>query len=502
MKKIEYAGVWWLPEVPENKVSGTLNIIYGEGIILTLSESFSKNNNDNELKVLNPKIILGKSTDDKEITLYNCYEIVPYLDSIGMPSRLYCDTAFIGVHFPKEEDIKFTDLTFKCTYLDDWLNIASIELEDVSKDEIILKFKNPKPIKVNIDDFTITFKSKFQFEDLFEAKEDKFLNVEEMKIMPKKSISIIALNERHLTEFLRIIFHLLRFISLGLNFPVYLQEIKGISEAKKEKIGKKTYRYEVIEIFHNVSKFNQQITELSEVDFLFTCRDIKDKLEEVLQIWFKHSALFEKVYDTYFEILYNRQISLEHKFLSLVRALEIYYDFNSKMHNLGKSYALSEDRWNSVKNEIINLIFNMLSEKEANILMRNLDCLNRFPLEEKLGYILNNCLGQYLKELNEFIDDFITDENDFIEKIVMIKDRLSNSTNEYISKGKSIKSSELRNIVLNLKRLLEICILRDLNFSFETIKKIYSKRSIKDLKRQLEEMEAELMNDPNVFRKS
>jgi len=198
--------------------------------------------------------------------------------------------------------------------------------------------------------------------------------------------------------------------------------------------------------------------------------------------------LFEKVYDAYFEILYNRQISLEHKFLSLVRALEIYYDFNSKMHNLGNSYALSEDRWNSVKNEIINLIFNMLSEKEANILMRNLDCLNRFPLEEKLGYILNNCLGQYLKELNEFIDDFITNENDFIEKIVMIKDRLSNSTNEYISKGKFIKSSELRNIVLNLKRLLEICILRDLNFSFETIKEIYSKRSIKDLKRQLEEM--------------
>jgi len=62
MEEIKYTGVWWLPKVPENKVFGTLNIIYGEGIILTLSESFSKDNNDNELKVLNLKIVLGKST--------------------------------------------------------------------------------------------------------------------------------------------------------------------------------------------------------------------------------------------------------------------------------------------------------------------------------------------------------------------------------------------------------------------------------------------------------
>jgi len=503
MKEIQYTGVWWLPEAPDNKVSGTLSIVYGDGIFLELSESFNKDNDsDNELKAFNPTIILGKSTNNAEITLYNCYEIVPYLDSIGMPTKLYCETAFIGVHFPKEEDIKFIDLTFKCTYLDDWLKIAVVELEDVSKDEIIVKFKNPKPIKVKIDDFTIAFKSKFQLGDLFGAKEDQFLNIEEIRVYPKKSIVISPSNERHFTDFLKMISHLLRFISLGLNYPVYLQEIKGYSEVKREKVGKKTYKYDPIRIYHNVAKFHQEFISLTETDFLFTCRDIKDSLEKILQNWFKNSKLFERVYNAYFEMFYNKQVSLEHKFLGLIKALEIYHDHKRKVNDSNSFNVLSEDKWNKVKNEIVKLINNMLSKNEASILIKNLDCLNRLSLQEKLKYLLNNCLGKYLKEFNEVIDEFITDENEFIKRVVMIENMLSDFANENILYDKPIKKNELANVVLNLKRLLEICILRDLGFSFDMIKNIYSKRSVKDLKRQLKEMEAELINDPNVIRKS
>jgi len=483
MKEIQYTGVWWLPEALDNKVSGTLSIVYGNGIFLTLNDSFNKDNNsDNELKVLNPTIILGKSTNNTEITLYNCYEIVPYLDSIGMPTKLYCETAFIGVHFFKEEDIKFIDLTFKCTYLDDWLNIATIELEDVSKDEIIVKFKNPKPIKVKIDDFTIAFKSKFQLGDLFEGKEDQFLNIEEIRVYPKKSIVISPSNERHFTDFLKIINHLLRLISLGLNYPVYLQEIKGISEVKREKIGKKTYKFDPIQIFHNVAKFHQEFISFTKTDFLFTCRDIKDSLEKILQNWFKNSKLFERVYNAYFEMFYNKQVSLEHKFLGLIKALEIYHDHKRKVNDSNSFNVLSEDKWNIVQNEIVNLINNMLSKNEASILIKNLDCLNRLSLQEKLKYLLNNCLGKYLKELNKVIDEFITGENEFIKRVVMIENMLSNFANENILYDKPIKKNELANVVLNLKRLLEICILRDLGFSFDMIKNIYSKRSVKDFK--------------------
>jgi hypothetical protein len=201
-------------------------------------------------------------------------------------------------------------------------------------------------------------------------------------------------------------------------------------------------------------------------------------------------------------MFYNKQISLEHKFLGLTKALEIYHDYKRKVNDSNSFNILSEDKWNKVKNEIVKLINNMLSKNEASILIKNLDCLNRLSLQEKLKYLLNNCLGKYLKELNEVIDEFITDENEFIKKVVMIENMLNNFANENILYDKPIKKNELANVVLNLKRLLEICILRDLGFSFDMIKNIYSKRSVKDLKRQLKEMEVELINDPNVIRKS
>jgi len=257
-----------------------------------------------------------------------------------------------------------------------------------------------------------------------------------------------------------------------------------------------------IQIFHNVAKFHQEFISLTETDFLFTCRDIKDSLEKILQNWFKNSKLFERVYNAYFEMFYNKQVSLEHKFLGLIKALEIYHDHKRKVNDSNSFNVLSEDKWNKVKNEIVKLINNMLSKNEASILIKNLDCLNRLSLQEKLKYLLNNCLGKYLKEFNEVIDEFITDENEFIKRVVMIENMLSDFANENILYDKPIKKNELANVVLNLKRLLEICILRDLGFSFDMIKNIYSKRSVKDLKRQLKEMEAELINDPNVIRKS
>jgi ApeA N-terminal domain 1 len=42
MNAREYAGVWWLPNIPDNKVSGTLSFSDEEGILLRLIGSFEE----------------------------------------------------------------------------------------------------------------------------------------------------------------------------------------------------------------------------------------------------------------------------------------------------------------------------------------------------------------------------------------------------------------------------------------------------------------------------
>lgn len=72
IEELKYAGVWWLPDKPEDRVSGTLRFTSDEGAILDLIGSF-KDIKDID-KVQRAEFILGLSSDGKNITLYKCVE--------------------------------------------------------------------------------------------------------------------------------------------------------------------------------------------------------------------------------------------------------------------------------------------------------------------------------------------------------------------------------------------------------------------------------------------
>jgi len=63
----EYKGIWWLPDKPEEQVSGTLRFTLDEGTISTLIGPFKDTKDMN--KTLEPETILGVSSDGKNITL-------------------------------------------------------------------------------------------------------------------------------------------------------------------------------------------------------------------------------------------------------------------------------------------------------------------------------------------------------------------------------------------------------------------------------------------------
>ena len=72
IKEFEYKGIWWLPDNPEKRISGTLRFTPNEGAILDLIGSFKDIKNIN--KTLEPEIVLGISSNGKNITLYKCIE--------------------------------------------------------------------------------------------------------------------------------------------------------------------------------------------------------------------------------------------------------------------------------------------------------------------------------------------------------------------------------------------------------------------------------------------
>ncbi len=70
MEEFEHNGIWWLPQNPQAKISGTLNFHPGDGATLHLIGSFK---GLKELNLLSHhSIILGITTQGKRITLHDC----------------------------------------------------------------------------------------------------------------------------------------------------------------------------------------------------------------------------------------------------------------------------------------------------------------------------------------------------------------------------------------------------------------------------------------------
>jgi len=69
---IELKGYWWLPNLEENKLSGTLTFSQEDGAFLEIVGVFST---ERTAQIEQPTIILGITQQGKPVTLYKCFYI-------------------------------------------------------------------------------------------------------------------------------------------------------------------------------------------------------------------------------------------------------------------------------------------------------------------------------------------------------------------------------------------------------------------------------------------
>src|SRR6266540_2513351 len=109
-KSFELKGYWWLPETPENQVSGTLSFLPSELVSLELMGSLIKLDNPNPRRedFINPSIILGVSLQGQPVTIAKCTQVQSTGSLVGISTSKFTGYfAYIGVHFSTEAQIKF-----------------------------------------------------------------------------------------------------------------------------------------------------------------------------------------------------------------------------------------------------------------------------------------------------------------------------------------------------------------------------------------------------------
>ena len=146
--------MWWFPDKPETRLSGTLRINPYKTAVLEVIGYFE---NITDVPILTRHdIILGKTLDGRDVTLYACIETNRDWNFPGF-SRSSCNigTVFIGAHFLRKEDQNFKKLLVHYQNLDEWVNISGFQLEN--KDELVIRYKPPEVISVRpYEDWTIS----------------------------------------------------------------------------------------------------------------------------------------------------------------------------------------------------------------------------------------------------------------------------------------------------------------------------------------------------------
>lgn len=458
MKSLELVGHWWLSANPKKTIAGTLKFDPVNGGSLDLLGSFQDFPEFG--KVFDVDIILG-FVDGKRITLFRCYAKGSNMNltaggPVSIKSSFIVSVVFIGYHFEKKEDVVFKTLSASYSYLEDWTQITGFQFSLQSDKENHLnqyevKYKFPDKLEANIEGARLSLDYSFR-DGGDKLREFKLTQTTFLKIEPTVAC--------HIEEYFRsYLYHAQNFISLGVGRAVYPLIMKGKNENCKIDLGEGRTEYSDIEIYYKTKEFQESSKKIHPMDMLFFLGDIKDDLEKYLNNWFKKAELIQPVYDLYFATLYSPKMYLQHEFLSLIQALEVYH---RRVH--GGKY-LSDDDFKGVYEKLVNAI---PGETEADF---------QASLTGKMKYLHEYSLRKRLKKIT---DDFknvigilIKDVSFFMKSIEDTRNFLTHYDTSLEDKKKD--GQELYTLTEQMKFLLEICFLSEIGMTEDKIKQLVTR---------------------------
>lgn len=437
IQEFNYKGQWFLPENPENKVSGILTFDAKSDPKLELYGTFSSRKEF----LRETDLILGITVAGEYITLYNSVEVERH-NTNGNEASIY-STFYVlkGCHYHTMESLVVNRISGRFKNLDKWVNEYGYKInhDSLNADSFSVNYKKPDDLTISLNDnlkATLRFFYDHPFtETINTIKLNQFIYYELEYQTPVKFME--ALDNLCLFQ---------NFITLSCYEPAYPLAISVITIPQPDN--------ECWSALFYKPGFNYIATETSYRKFLFRYTDIKDNFESIIKKWYSVSKELEPVSDLMFSNFYLREKSPVNNFLNVMQALETYH----RLFKDSKPFNKEEyDQWAS------NLV-SMVSNEQY-----------REMLEQKLKYANEQSLPKRIKDLvtNLPIDSF----KDIIGKEKSLIYKASNNRNYYTHYGAELKKEALTGIELSkltqrLHVLLICTILLELNFTTDQIDKI------------------------------
>jgi len=443
VEELKIEGFWWLPERQDLELPGTLTFSPHEGFSLEVQGLIS------ELPELD--IILGCSHQGEDITLYKCFMSFYEFNIFGFDRLTFsAHFGFIGAHFSRSSEIKFKKISVRYRYLDEWLGVSVFDSTH-KHDECLIEVndKLQESIEINLlEDIKIQFQIKLL---------TIYPSQKEVCIKKEALFTLEFPEEKDFEDLYRYINIFQNLLSLLISETTYPIKIYGYSEKLAYIFGDKKY-YKPIEIIYKLPPFMLKKEEKTIYPFEMLCPylSIKENITTIFNNWLEKAEVLEPVHDLYFGVIYNGDLYLRFQFLSLVMALEVYH--RRMIRNEDISREKHEKR-------IRRILDNIPNEQDRKWLQEKLKYSNEPSLRKRLRDIYKKLKGI------EFIKSIIPNEKKFIDKVVNTRNYLVHY--DLSLKDKALRGEKLYWLTQKLRVMVEMCLLKELGLSDETINNIY-----------------------------
>ncbi|MFM2315567.1 MAG: hypothetical protein RLZZ04_4845 [Cyanobacteriota bacterium] len=454
----KYEGYWWLPENPDEKVTGSLSINSinrREGIELRIIGSLQSPHSSSSDRA-SPEIILGQAINGNLITLIDPIRTNSQSNSSNFSVDLSACTyraqvAIIGKrHFNSKEDVVFTSADIRFSLLDEWLCQSGFSEEKKTNEQghhtqFNLKYEYLETIEFNIDSIDLKFKTKYVLD-----RHHKYLYLK-YEISQKSFFKVEPGHPQNLDWYNNIFESLRRFITVLSGFPVSITDI--ITYGNEYFIDKciKTENFNINhQLFNNfIETFDKHPN-----DLLTRLDHIGIELPVILNNWFEKSEILEPAI-----ILYVATLSIdlgysEFRFLNYAQALEALH-----RRVFGGKY-LTDEEYQPVCKIITNSIPKSVETSHRDSLKGRIKYGHEFSQRKRIKLLLDevweDCLDEYIDNKDVFIDKVINTRNYLIHY-------------DSVSERQAAKGAEIFYIAEQLKIILIAHILLQLGIPKEIV---------------------------------
>jgi hypothetical protein len=276
---MDIPGLWNLPSIEEQELSGILNINQtNEVIYLTIQSSIS-------LGLYNEfDTITGTTSYGTDVTLYKCHvarETIHVGAKKQYETQIIVEYVFYGIAFKSRDKILFHEVKFRFSNLDEWAFLKGFDLSRIENCDFALRYKTPKEIEYKLNDVT-SMVIWCSLHSPLALVIDK-----DVKVTQKVYVSVKHKNPQTFEHSLSIIKTLMSFVSLSIGKPVKLIEVSGFNSEHFQ-----IYNDEGDKIYHEISIYTPGMSDekYEAIDprlALLNLRDIKNDFELYIGKWFE-----------------------------------------------------------------------------------------------------------------------------------------------------------------------------------------------------------------------